>query len=136
MTEFDGCIFCAIVAGDSPAFVVYEDEASIAFLDINPVAAGHTLVVPRLHAADVFDIDIDEHAEVARAVHRVADLLDRRLAPDGLSIFQANRPASWQTVFHLHVHLVPRTLGDEIVPPWSPRPGRPDELEAVHRRLI
>lgn len=129
------CVFCAIASGDSPAYVVYEDERTIAILDINPAAPGHTLVMPRVHAVDLFDIDVEDHAEVARTVHRVAGLLDRRLAPDGLSIFQANRPAGWQYVFHFHVHLVPRALGDELVPPWSPRPGSGEQLETVHRRL-
>lgn len=130
------CVFCAIVVGRLPAFVVHEDEHTIAFLDINPAAAGHTLVIPRVHALDVFDIDVEVHAEVARTVHRVADLLDRRLTPDGMTIGQANRPAGWQTVFHLHVHVIPRYFGDGLVPPWSPRPADPDQLEAVRRSLV
>lgn len=136
MIGADDCIFCAIVAGDAPAYVVHEDEETMAFLGIHPPTDGHTLVVPKVHAQDIFDIRADDLAAVTRTVHRVAAVIDQRLSPDGLTIAQANRPAGWQTVFHLHVHLVPRYLGDDLVSPWTETPAPTERLEAVHRQLV
>jgi histidine triad (HIT) family protein len=115
--------------------VVYEDTATMAFLDINPAAEGHTLVVPRVHADDVLDADADTAAAVMRGVREVALLLDRRLDPDGITVFQANRPAGWQDVFHLHVHVVPRWDGDDLVRPWTPRPATTEALASIAGRL-
>ncbi len=129
------CVFCGIVRGDLPAHPVHEDDATLAFLDINPAAEGHTLVVPKQHADDLFDIDADAAAAVMRTVRLVARRIDERLAPDGLTLVQTNRPAGWQDVFHLHVHLVPRWDGDGLARPWVPRPGRSDELETVAATL-
>jgi histidine triad (HIT) family protein len=120
-----GCIFCRIVAGDAPAFVVAEDDRTVAFLDRGQATEGHTLVVPRSHAADIWSIsDIDACAVMAMA-KRVAHLLDERLSPDGLNLTQSNRSAAWQDVFHFHVHVIPRWEGDGLVPPWRPT-RRPD----------
>jgi histidine triad (HIT) family protein len=128
-------VFCGIVRGDLPAHVVYEDPATVAFLDINPAGEGHTLVVPRVHADDVLDADADTAAAVMRGVREVALLLDRRLDPDGITVFQANRPAGWQDVFHLHVHVVPRWDGDDLVRPWTPRPATTEALASIAGRL-
>lgn len=129
------CIFCAIAGGEAPADVVFEDEATLAFLDINPAADGHTLVIPRIHAPDLFEVSVDQFVAVARTVHRVADLLDRQLSPDGLNIFQANRSAGWQEVYHLHVHLVPRWHGDELRRPWRPKAQSSDHLGSLLENL-
>lgn len=130
-----GCVFCAIVRGTLPAHRVHEDDATLAFLDINPAAKGHTLVVPKQHADDLFTVDAEEAAAVMRTVRLVARRIDELLAPDGLTLVQTNRPAGWQDVFHLHVHLVPRWEGDGLARPWTPRPGRPEDLETVAARL-
>src|SRR6187551_3290455 len=98
------CIFCKIVAGALPAWQVYEDESAIAFLDKGHVTRGHTLIVPRRHAADLWALSEDEAAAVMRAVHRVARLLRERLDLRGLNVTQANGSAAWQEVFHYHVH--------------------------------
>lgn len=112
------CIFCSIVAGDAPAHVVWDDPDTMALLDIHPASRGHTLVIPRVHADDIWSISIDSFAAVSRTVKAVSELLDQQLEPDGLTLFQANRPAGWQTVFHFHVHVVPRYVDDGLVPPW------------------
>lgn len=130
-----GCIFCSIVAGAAPAWRVYEDGETVAFLDIRPATVGHALVVPRRHAADIWSISEDDAAAVARSVHRVAALLRERLRPRGLSVTQSNGAAAWQDVFHYHVHLVPRYGDDDLRPPWRPTRPTPEALAEVHRRI-
>jgi histidine triad (HIT) family protein len=114
------CVFCAIVAGQSASYVVHEDERTVSFLDIDPVTFGHTLVVPRRHSRTVLDVDPDDAAAVMRAGVDVARILDAALHPDGFSLFQANEPAGWQVVFHLHLHVIPRWFDDALIRPWSP----------------
>ena len=129
------CIFCEIVARSTPAHIVWEDESTMAFLDINPSADGHMLVVPKPHASDIWEIDAESMADVARTVHRMADLLKERLSPEGMTLLQANRSAGWQDVFHLHVHLVPRSSDDKLVRPWHSVPDRRNRLDDVHALL-
>ena len=130
-SSVEDCVFCGIVRGTVPSHLVHEDGQTLAFLDINPAADGHTLVVPKQHADDLFDIDADSAAAVMRTVKVVADRIAERLAPDGLTLFQANRAAGWQDVLHLHVHLVPRWDGDGLVRPWQPAPAAGHRLAAV-----
>lgn len=119
MMPTDECVFCGIVAGVVPADVVHEDERVVAFMDVNPAADGHVLVVPRTHARNLLDIDDEDAAAVGRATARVARAVHAALAPDGLTTFQANEPAGWQDVMHLHVHVVPRWRDDALVQPWT-----------------
>ena len=113
------CVFCAIVSGGAPAFVVHEDGTTLAFLDRSPASDGHTLVVPKLHAEDIWAVDEQTFVDVARATHTVGRRIQERLNPDGVTLFQANRRAGWQEVFHLHMHVVPRWDGDALVRPWG-----------------
>jgi histidine triad (HIT) family protein len=129
------CAFCEIVSGKRPAALVAEDEHTVAFLDITAVIPGHTLVIPRRHSADLWEIDEAGAAAVMRSVHRMATRVREVLAPDGLTLFQANRAAGWQDVFHLHVHVVPRYAGDRLHRPWAASPVSLDVLEPVRRRL-
>jgi histidine triad (HIT) family protein len=131
----DPCPFCEIVAGRLPAATLYEDDATVAFLDITAVMEGHTLVIPKRHAADLWEIGEDDAVAVMRTVHRMAAHLQAVLRADGLTLFQANRPAGWQDVFHLHVHLVPRREGDHLHRPWVARPVGPEVLRAMRGRL-
>lgn len=117
------CTFCLIVAGESPAHPVYEDEQTLAFMDINPATDGHTLVVPRHHAADVWSLPEEEQVAVWRSVRRVAHAMREGLRPDGLNILQSNGAAALQTVFHYHVHLIPRYVGDGVHVPLMRSPG-------------
>ena len=107
------CPFCDIVAGDAPAVGVYEDETTLAFLDIAPVAAGHTLVVPKRHRETLTDMDAGTTAEVFGTARRVAGAIGAALEPDGLNLVQANGEAAGQEVFHAHVHLLPRQADDD-----------------------
>lgn len=129
------CVFCAIIRGAVSSHAVYEDDLTLAFLDINPATDGHTLVVPKEHAADLFDISADHAAAVMRAAKRVAAQIDERLSPDGLTLVQTNRPAGWQDVFHLHLHLIPRWDDDRLTRPWSPQPAPADHLADIAVRL-
>lgn len=130
------CIFCAITQRTSPAWIVGESEAALAILDINPATIGHTLVMPKRHAQDIWDVEPDDFQAVADLSRSVAALLEERLKPKGMTLFQANRTAGWQDVFHLHVHLVPRYGDDGLVRPWVSSPDGREELETVHRTLI
>lgn len=102
------CTFCRIIAGELPAEVVYEDETAIAFLDIAPLERGHTLVVPKHHARNLFDIDPRLAAQVTQVVARIAQPLVAATGANGLNVSQNNEPAAGQVVFHYHVHLIPR----------------------------
>jgi histidine triad (HIT) family protein len=114
------CIFCEIIAREVPAYVVAEDDRTVAFLDRGRATEGHTLVVPRSHVSDLWDVSEEDAAAVMVMAKRVAHTLARQLAPDGLNLTQSNRPAGWQDVFHFHLHVIPRWSGDGLIPPWQP----------------
>ena len=135
MTEQVGCIFCGIVAGTVPGSVVFADEETLAFLDRAPANPGHTLVVPRQHATDLLDATPEQVAAIARTAQAVAKLQLERLSADGVTLFQANRPAGWQDVFHLHVHVVPRFDGDALRLPWKSEAATAADLSATLSRL-
>ena len=118
------CIFCRIIAGEIPSHKVYEDSETLAFLDINPAARGHTLIIPRQHASDLFDVTPDSACAVMRATQRVARIVRSVLQPDGINVLQNNGAASGQAVFHYHVHVIPRWDGDHALGLW--RPGMTD----------
>ncbi|MGQ9567846.1 MAG: HIT family protein [Anaerolineae bacterium] len=129
------CIFCAIAAGRAPAEILFEDAETVAFLDINPAAPGHTLIIPRRHYRNLFDLDPEVGAAVMRSAVRVAWALREALAPDGMNLVQANERAAFQSVFHFHVHLVPRWLGDGIASPWRQRPASAAALREIGDKI-
>lgn len=129
-----GCLFCAIAAGRAPARIVHRTAETVAFLDINPITEGHTLVIPRRHATDLHDIDPAELAATACAAREVATLLTDRLGCDGINLLHATGAAAWQSVFHLHIHVLPRMAGD-LPFPFPVRGADDAELDALHRRL-
>ncbi|GGO33598.1 hypothetical protein GCM10008949_33040 [Deinococcus humi] len=114
LSQMSETVFDRILRGELPAHVVAEDAETFAFLDIHPAAPGHTLVIPKRPARDLLDAEADSVAAVARMVQRVAKLLDLTFAPDGITVLQSNRPAAGQEVFYYHVHVIPRTQGDEV----------------------
>ncbi len=124
------CVFCGIVAGKIPASVVHEDGDTIAFMDIGSVNPGHVLVAAKRHAENIFALDEATGAAVGRTLVRVARAIGEAFAPEALSQYQANGKLAGQTVFHYHVHLVPRRRDDGMKVDWPARnPGR-DSLEA------
>ena len=130
------CVFCEIVAGRAESSLVHEDEHVIAFMDIRPLTPGHLLVVPRSHADYLEDLDEDLGARLFRAGHRLARALRRSGLPcDGVNLFLADGEAAFQEVFHVHLHVLPRTPGDgfRIKAAWR-RPGR-DELDLAAAKV-
>lgn len=135
MSASADCLFCGIVAGEVPAEIVDSDEHTVAFMDINPATPGHALVVPRRHSADLMDIPPEDLARTALAAQRLAQRIEGVLHPAGFNLINACRAAAWQTVFHLHVHVVPRYEGDPLKLPWVPGPGESDEIAEIAGRL-
>jgi histidine triad (HIT) family protein len=129
------CIFCKIVAGELPANIIEEDERTVSFMDINPATRGHSLVVPRLHTRDLMSIEPDELRAVAIAAQRLARRLRERLGADGVNVINSCGAAAWQTVFHFHLHVIPRYVGDPLRLPWIPAPGDPQEIAAAAAEL-
>jgi histidine triad (HIT) family protein len=131
----DECIFCKIAAGDAPAFVVDEDERTLAFMDINPATRGHLLVIPRAHSRDLHEIGQDDLAACAATAKRMAAQVLDRLGADGVNLLNAAGPAAWQTVFHFHIHVIPRYDDDPLKLPWVPGPGDMEQIEATAGEL-
>jgi histidine triad (HIT) family protein len=129
------CLFCGIVAGEVPAQVVDSDESTVAFMDINPATRGHALVVPRAHSADLLEIGEDDLERTMLAARRLARRMDEVLEPDGFNILNSCRPAAWQTVFHFHVHVIPRYDDDPLKLPWIPRGAEAEEIERIAERV-
>jgi histidine triad (HIT) family protein len=129
------CIFCKILAGELPASVIDEDERTISFLDINPATRGHSLVIPREHSEDLLRVDPEDLRAVAIASQRLAARLKERLRADGVNLVNSCGAVAWQTIFHFHMHVVPRYSDDPLKLPWVPAAGNPDEIAAVAREL-
>jgi len=134
MTEPGDCIFCRIVRGEMPCFKVCEDDQTLTFLDLFPVAAGHTLVITKEHFSDIFEVNREVLSAVAATSLRVAHAIRKALDPDGLGVFQLNRAAAGQTVFHYHMHLVPRNTGEPFALHSRIR-GDDDALRSTAERI-
>jgi histidine triad (HIT) family protein len=129
------CIFCKIVAGDLPSTRIAEDERTVVFMDINPGTRGHALVVPRAHARDLLEIEADVLEACALMGQRIARRAKERLGADGVNLINSCGAAAWQTVFHFHLHVIPRYEDDPLKLPWVPGPGDPDEIAAAAATL-
>jgi histidine triad (HIT) family protein len=129
------CLFCRIAAGEIPATRVREDERTIAFMDINPATRGHALVVPRAHAQDLLGIDPEDLAAVAQAGQRLAGAAKATLGADGINLINSCGARAWQTVFHFHLHVIPRYEDDPLRLPWTPEPGDMDAIRATGEQL-
>jgi len=129
------CVFCKIVAGELPSQKVDEDQRTIAFMDLAPATRGHALVIPRQHADDLLSVSDEDLTAVALAAKRLAERVKQRLGADGVNLINACGPAAWQSVFHFHVHVIPRYAGDPLKLPWVPAAGDGDEIAAVADEL-
>jgi len=132
------CVFCRIVAGELPSTTLFEDERTLAFMDIHPITPGHALVIVKAHRENVFEMDEEECAAVMRTSKKLADAIKKGLEPEGLNLFQANGLAAFQTVFHFHIHVLPRYVDDAIQPPiglLGGRMGDPEEIRKNAERI-
>jgi histidine triad (HIT) family protein len=131
----DECIFCAILEGTAPSERLIETDLAIAFMNANPATLGHALVIPKRHAVDIWDLSPEDGVAVWSLTQRVAHAARDAFAPDGLNLFQANRRAGWQSVFHFHIHVVPRWTGDPLVPNWDEPQGDRQDIPGAAARL-
>lgn len=129
------CIFCKIVEGSLPSYKVFENDDCYAFLDIFPAGRGHTLVIPKNHVRDIHEADALTYSKVAAAAKDVADLLAAKLGSEGTTVFQMSREAGWQTVFHLHMHVIPRWKDDGLHKPWDIAPADDADLREVLQQI-
>ena len=129
------CLFCGIVAGSIPSEMIDSDERTVAFMDINPATPGHALVIPREHSADLLEIGAEDLTAAILAAQRLSKRMKDVLGADGINLINACGAAAWQTVFHFHIHVVPRYAGDPLKLPWIPEPGDSDEIATVAQRL-
>ena len=129
------CLFCGIVEGSVAGQIVDSDERTVAFMDIAPATPGHALVVPRNHSADLLEIGREDLDATVAAAQRLARRAKDALDADGINLINACGAVASQTVFHFHVHVVPRYEDDPIELPWVPTPGDPDEIAAVAAKL-
>jgi histidine triad (HIT) family protein len=124
----ESCIFCKIVGKQAPSSIIYEDEAVMVFLDIRPLNMGHTIVIPKAHYIDIFDIPQTLLSQVYKIAKQVSFPIKKATAADGISIIQQNGKAAGQDIFHIHVHVVPRFEGQKL-PPFH-------ELKEVERAKL
>jgi histidine triad (HIT) family protein len=129
------CLFCKIVAGEIPSTRVDEDERTVAFMDINPATPGHLLVIPREHSADLLEVPEEDLDAVMRMARKLAGRVQERLGADGVNLLNSCGREAWQTVFHFHIHVIPRYAGDPLRLPWVPGPGDRDEIAAAARKI-
>lgn len=122
------CVFCRIVAKEIPAAVVYEDEHTIAFMDAGQVNPGHVLVAAKGHAENLYELNDAQAGALLKAASRVARAIRAAFNPPGLSVYQANGKAAWQTVFHYHMHLLPRHEADGMALTWPAKNPPRDKL--------
>lgn len=133
----EDCIFCKIVRGDIPSFRVYEDEKVLAFADINPISTGHTLIIPKRHSRDLWEIPEDDLSAVHLASIKIIRAIREVLKPTGVACVQLNGPGANQVVLHYHLHLVPRMEGDPELPvaTWEIREGDMEAVKETARRI-
>jgi histidine triad (HIT) family protein len=129
------CVFCKIRDGQIPSKKIYEDDATLVFMDINPLNTGHCLVVTKRHAATIWEADVADLQAAIATAKKVATALQTALKPDGLNMLQANGAAAFQSVPHFHLHLIPRWLRDGKGFDWKVVPGDREQITKVGDRL-
>jgi histidine triad (HIT) family protein len=135
MARDPDCIFCKIVAGELPATKVDEDDATVTFMDISPATRGHALVIPREHATDLLSIGSDDLDACMRAAQKQAHRAKDKLGAAGINVLNSCGAAAWQTVFHFHIHVIPRYEDDPLKLPWIPDEGDMDDIKQAAEEL-
>jgi histidine triad (HIT) family protein len=130
------CIFCKIIEGRIPCSKVYEDDLVLAFLDINPLAEGHTLVIPKDHVTLITDMSAERAAEFFERVPRLAQAVKEATASDGMNLLQSNGRCAGQVIDHVHIHLIPRTTGDSLGFRWKATTYGDGRVDEVLRKIV
>jgi histidine triad (HIT) family protein len=131
----DDCIFCMIAKGKIPSATIYEDRNFRVMMDINPASKGHCLIIPKEHFDNIYDLDGETAGKLFQLATCVARALKKSLDCDGLNIVQNNGEIAGQTVFHFHLHLIPRYKGDKVRMSWVPHEADPAELEELRQMI-
>jgi histidine triad (HIT) family protein len=129
------CVFCKVLNGQVPSMKIDEDDRTLTFMDINPLSSGHCLVVPKRHAATIFEADVRDLEAAMVTAKRVALAIQEALRPDGLSVLQANGAAAFQSVPHFHLHLIPRWANDGKGFEWKMVPGNREVIMKMGERI-
>lgn len=128
------CIFCKILAGEIPSTAVYEDDDFKAILDVNPAARGHVIILPKNHAANIYELPDEDASKIMVVAKKIATAIEKAYHCDGVNILQNNGEAAGQTVFHLHVHVIPRFKGDTVNIGWK-QGDMPEDLDAICKEI-
>jgi histidine triad (HIT) family protein len=131
----DDCVFCKIIDGQLPSMKIDEDDSTLTFMDIHPLSSGHCLVVPKHHAATIFEADVRDLEAAMVTAKRVALAIQEALRPDGLNVLQANGAAAFQSVPHFHLHLIPRWADDGKGFDWNVVPGNREAIMKMGERI-
>ena len=131
----DDCIFCKIAAGEIPSKTIYEDEKYRVILDLGPATRGHALILPKNHYANLFELPEEDAKEVICLAKKMANIMKDKLGCDGFNLVQNNGEAAGQTVFHFHMHLIPRYENDGQEIGWKPGSPSQDELEEIKKQI-
>ena len=129
------CVFCKIIRGEIPSVKLYEDERTYAFMDINPLSSGHSLVIPKHHAENIYVTPPHASGAAMATLSKVSAAINRAVKPEGINILQANGPGAQQSVFHIHFHIIPRSTNDGLTMNWALLPGDIDEINVVAQRI-
>lgn len=130
----ENCIFCKILAGEIPSTAVYEDDDFKAILDVNPAARGHVIILPKNHAANIYELPDEDASKIMVVAKKIATAIEKAYHCDGVNILQNNGEAAGQTVFHLHVHVIPRFKGDTVNIGWK-QGDMPENLDAICKEI-
>ena len=129
------CIFCKIIRGEIPSFKLYEDALTYAFMDINPLNEGHALVIPKYHAENIYTMPDEWFGPMMATVQSIATAINKVVQPEGINLLQANGPGAKQSVFHFHMHVIPRYADDGVGMNWEIKPGDMDAIGKLAERI-
>lgn len=131
----DDCIFCKLANGDIPTNVIYEDDTFTVIMDASPATKGHSLILPKDHYANIYELDDEVAGKAFKLAKKLVKEMTEKLKCDGFNIVQNNGEVAGQTVFHFHMHLIPRYKNDNQVIGWEPHDKTPEEQAAVYEIL-
>jgi len=129
------CIFCKILDGEIPSIKLYEDDKTFAFMDINPANPGHALVIPKYHASNLFEVPAEWLMATTATAQKIAQAVQKTLAPDRINLLQANGQGAAQSVLHFHIHILPRRNEDGLKMNWGLIPGDMDEISSLAEKI-